>query len=256
MPQTTIFVRPPGVPESAPAAVETRELSRLFGGGVALGGLSIRIEPGAAVMVEGSNGAGKTTLLRILATALRPSFGTVLLDGIDAVATPERVRPRIGLLGHATALYDDLTASENLRFAATMSGIPSPDVEPRIGTALARVEMASTANHRVGGFSAGMRRRVALARLLLGHPRLVLLDEPLTALDASAVDLLDGLLADWAGQGTTVVIASHLADRLGAPIHGCLQLENGRLARVSGPGIAEVVPGREQLAAALPSASW
>jgi heme exporter protein A len=256
MPQTTIFVRPPGVPESAPAAVETRDLSRLFGGGVALGGLSVRIEPGAAIMVEGGNGAGKTTLLRILATALRPSFGTVMLDGIDALASPELVRPRIGFLGHATALYDDLTAVENLRFAATMSGIPSPDVESRIEAALVRVEMTAAAGHRVRGFSAGMRRRVALARLLLGHPRLVLLDEPLTALDVSAVDMLDGLLADWASQGATVVIASHLGDRLSAPTHGNLRLENGRLAEVSGPGIARVPATPSELGAVLPSASW
>jgi len=238
MPPTTIFVRPPGVPEAAPAAVETHDLSRLFAGQVALSGVSIRIEPGATVLVEGTNGAGKTTLLRIMSTALRPSYGSVLLDGIDAAAEPERIRPRLAFLGHASGLYEDLTATENLAFAAVMLGVPAPDRAGRVRAALERVEMVPAAGSRVRAMSAGMRRRIALARLLLGHPRLVLLDEPLTALDHAALDLVDGLLAEWASAGATVVIASHLADRLGAPIHGTVELVAGRVTALSGTGIS------------------
>src|SRR3972149_4339678 len=113
MPPTTIHVRPTGVPDETTPAVETRDLARLFRRRPALAGVTLRIEAGRAVAILGPNGAGKTTLLRILATALRPSFGTAAVDGIDVAARPEEIRPRVALLPHATGLYDGLAPAAN-----------------------------------------------------------------------------------------------------------------------------------------------
>ena len=237
MPPTTIHVRPTGIPDETTPGVETRDLARLFRRSPALAGISLRVEAGRAIALLGPNGAGKTTLLRILATALRPSFGTAAVDGIDVAVQPEAIRPRVALLPHATGLYDDLTATENLAFAAALVGIPAPERADRVAVALARVDLEADASSRVGRFSAGMRRRVALARVLLGHPRLVLLDEPYAALDAEGMALVDDLLDEWRGAGATVLVATHAEDRLTARLDGWARLEQGLLVEVGGEGL-------------------
>jgi heme exporter protein A len=238
MPPTTIHVRPTGVPDETTPGIETRDLARLFRRSPALAGLSVRVEAGTALAVLGPNGAGKTTLLRILATALRPSFGTAEVDGIDVAERPEEVRPRVAFLSHATGLYEDLTAAENLAFAAALMRVPGPDRAERVGTALQRVGLASDRGARVGRFSAGMRRRLALARILLGHPRLVLLDEPYAALDAGGMSLVDELLGEWRDTGATVLVATHAAERLEPVIDGWMRLEHGLLVEVGGAGVS------------------
>jgi len=236
MPPTTIHVRPTGVPDQTTPAVETHELARLFHRSPALAGVTLRVEAGRAVAVLGPNGAGKTTLLRILASALRPSFGTAAVDGIDVAARPEEIRPRVAFLPHATGLYDDLTAAENLRFAAELMGLPGPDRPGRVSNALERVGLAAERDARVSRFSAGMRRRLALGRMLLGHPRLVLLDEPYAALDAPGLSLVDDLLDEWRAAGATVLVATHADERLAGRVDGWLRLVDGLLVEAGGEG--------------------
>jgi heme exporter protein A len=247
MPQTTIYSAPPRSPLVPIPAVATREVARLFGRSAALAGVSLEVERGRMVALTGPNGAGKTTLLRILATSLRPTFGSAHVDGIDVAERPELVRPRVAYLSHATGLYDELTAGENLRFAATMLHRPNP---MRVAAdALAEVGLAADADRRVRGFSAGMRRRLALGRLLLATPSLVLLDEPHAALDADGAALVDDLLSRWRDAGATVLVASHQADRIGAMADGWARLEGGMLAEVGGSGVSiprpSVVPVAE-----------
>lgn len=233
---TTIHVRPTGVPDETTPAVETRDLARLFRRSPALAGVTLRVEAGRSVGVLGPNGAGKTTLLRILATALRPSYGTAAVDGIDVAARPEEIRPRVALLAHASGLYDDLTAVENLAFSADLLDVPRPDRADRISAALDRVGLSASRDARVGRFSAGMRRRLALGRLLLGYPRLFLLDEPYAALDAEGMGLVDGLLDEWRAAGATVLVATHAAERLTERVDGWLRLDGGLLVEVGGVG--------------------
>jgi heme ABC exporter ATP-binding subunit CcmA len=257
MPPTTIHVRPTGVPDETTPGIETRDLARLFRRSPALAGLSVRVEAGTAIAVLGPNGAGKTTLLRILATALRPSFGAAAVDGIDVAERPEEIRPRVALLSHATGLYDDLTAAENLTFGAALLRVPGPDRAGRVAEALERVGLAEERDARVGRFSVGMRRRLALGRILLGHPRLVLLDEPYAALDAQGLALVDELLAEWRRNGATVLVATHAADRLEPLIDGWMRLEHGLLVEVGGTGVAGRVvapaPGSGARTGALPA---
>jgi heme ABC exporter ATP-binding subunit CcmA len=238
MPPTTIHVRPTGVPDETTPGIETRDLARLFRRSPALAGVSVRIESGHAIAVLGPNGAGKTTLLRILATALRPSFGTAAVDGIDVADRPDEIRPRVALLAHATGLYDDLTAAENLAFAAALMRVPGPDRRGRVDQALERVGLAGERDARVGRFSAGMRRRLALGRTLLGRPRLVLLDEPYAALDAEGMALVDDLLDEWRANGATILVATHAAERFEPRMDGWMRLEHGLLVEVGGRGMA------------------
>jgi len=240
MPQTTIYRSPRslGLQDSPPPAVDTVELARLFGRSPALAGVSLRVEPGSVVALVGPNGAGKTTLLRVLATAIRPTFGTAAVDGLDVASYPDQVRSRVAYLSHTTGLYDDLTARENLGFAARLLGVEAGEREERMTAALEEVRMADAADLRVRGFSAGMRKRVALARILLAAPSLVLLDEPHAALDPDGMALVDRMLDAWRGVGVTVLLASHAVERIAHLVDGTVRLDGGLVAQVDGTGVA------------------
>ncbi len=240
MPQTTIYVAPrlAGTLGTIPPAVATVELARLFGRSAALAGVSLTIEIGRTVALLGPNGAGKTTLLRLCATDIRPSYGTLAIDGIDAQEHPEMIRGRAVYLSHATGHYDDLTALENLRFAATMFGWGEREGDPVIREALETVGLAQVAVARVRTFSAGMRKRLAMARVLVARPSLLLLDEPHAALDAEGMELVDRLIGLWHEAGVTVMVASHQADRITSMADGTVRLEGGLVAEVSGAGVS------------------
>ena len=235
MPQTTIYAAPRTREQTPPPAVATHQLARLFGRSAALAGVSLRIEHGSTVALLGPNGAGKTTLLRILATSLRPSFGWAQVGEVDVASHPEVVRPLVAYLSHATALYDDLTAAENLAFAASMRGIG--DARDAAHSALDEVGLSIDADRRVAAFSAGMRRRLALGRMLIGEPSLILMDEPHAALDADGMALVDRLIDRWRARGATVVVASHQADRVMKLAGGWARLDAGLLAEAGGIGI-------------------
>jgi len=242
MPRTTIYVSPRslGSHDQRPPAVVTTDLARLFAGRPALAGVSLTVEPGRAIALLGPNGAGKTTLLRILSTALRPSYGSGQVDGLDLGRDVDAIRPRIAYLSHATGLYDDLTARENLAFAATM--LATPDAEVRVDRALEDVGLIGRRRDLVRTFSAGMRKRLALARILLGEASLVLLDEPMAALDDEAMGLVEELLGAWRSVGVTVLLAAHSIERLEAHLDGRVVLDRGLVAEVVGEGIASRDP--------------
>jgi heme exporter protein A len=239
MPQTTIYVAPrlAGTLGTIPPAVATVELARLFGRSAALAGVSLTVEMGRTVALLGPNGAGKTTLLRILATAIRPSYGSVSIDGIDALQDAEQVRGRVVYLAHVTGHYDDLTAQENLRFAATMFGWGEKEGGEVSREALATVGLDVVSGQRVRTFSAGMRKRLALARVLVARPSLLLLDEPHAALDPDGMTLVDELIGLWKGAGVTVMVASHQADRVSSLADATVRLVAGLLAEVRGAGV-------------------
>jgi heme exporter protein A len=240
MPQTTIYAAPRTREQTPPPAVATNELARLFGRSAALAGISLQVDAGATVALLGPNGAGKTTLLRILATSLRPSFGSALVDGVDVTLRPDLVRRHVAYLSHATGLYDDLTAAENLRFAAAMRGLPH--ARAAVDRALAAVDLAGDAARRVHGFSAGMRHRLALGRLLLGAPSLILLDEPHATLDADGMVLVDQLISGWKASGVTVLVASHQAERVSRLADGFARLDGGLLLEAGGQGVTALQP--------------
>jgi len=186
-------------------AVEARRLTRYFGVQAALRQASFAITPGSCVALLGRNGAGKTTLLRLLAGLQSPSEGTLTVFGKDPLMPA--TRQMIGFLGHGSGLYDELTAEENLLLAARMAGLPGK--RERVKDWLRRVQLDRVSTQRPHEFSRGMRQRLALARVLLSQPKLLLLDEPLTALDDRATAIVRDLLSQAQQAGATILMSTH-----------------------------------------------
>ncbi len=197
----------PAGASSTPALLEFSEVSHRFGRRWVLRGVDLTVTSGDVVAVGGSNGAGKTTLLRMAATLLRPTRGQVRVHGADLGREGAAFRGRIGFMGHSPALYEDLTARENLLFAFRMRG-GGPDREAA-GLGLAEVGLEDHADVRVRKFSAGMRRRLALARVLTSDPELLLMDEPYASLDREGVALVNRVIMRVTGAGGAVVMATH-----------------------------------------------
>jgi ABC-type multidrug transport system ATPase subunit len=173
----------------------------------ALRGIDLELRRGRCLGIFGANGAGKTTLLNILATLTRPSSGQVMIAGYDAVREAEKIRPLLGVLGHRTYLYGDLTARENLQFYGRLFGVP--DSLRRSEALLHRVGLDPDSPQRVRTFSRGMQQRLAIARVLVHEPELLLLDEPYTGLDQHAVGRLQGILDDLQTAERTIVLSTH-----------------------------------------------
>ncbi len=190
--------------------VHLRSAVALLGRFPALAGVDLDVDPGEILLLRGPNGAGKTTLLRVCAGLVPVSSGIATVLGEDLVARPSAVRRRVGLLGHATFLYDDLTVVENLDFWSRAAGATSADGR----AALDRLGVATRLNDLpVQALSAGQRRRVSFAAMVCRRPELWLLDEPHAGLDASGRDLIDSLMAEAASVGATVMFSSHELDR-------------------------------------------
>ena len=218
---------------TAPApAIELQAIGRRFGSRWVLRGASLRVERGEIVGLLGANGSGKSTLLRIVATLLKPNAGSARVDGRDVVREANAVRAQAGYLSHTPGLYDDLTARENLRFAADMLGISYESADG----SLERVGLAGAADDRVRGFSAGMQRRLALARLLLRRPRVLVLDEPYSNLDADGVQTMNLVIAECVGEGGAALMALHELAPARSVLTRTVTLVNGRIAD-AGTGI-------------------
>ena len=182
-------------------------LRKSFGATVVLEDVSLEVPAGQCLALLGPNGAGKTTLLRVLGTLARPSAGRLIIDGADALRDPDAVRARIGMVAHGSYVYEDLTALENLRFWAVMAGLDArPD---RLRERLQAVELDALVGERVRTFSAGMKRRLALARVTLGQPRVLLLDEPFSGLDRQGQKWLGEFLLAFKAGGGAIVLATH-----------------------------------------------
>ncbi len=217
-----------------PLVVRLRSAVCLLGRFPALAGIDLDVEAGEVLLLSGANGSGKTTLLRLLAGLYPLHAGTGEVLGHDLVVDRRGARRAIGLLGHETACYDDLTVRENLRFAARAAGGDVTASE----AALERVGLSAQAGVPHGRLSAGQRRRLALAVALARDPQLLLLDEPHAGLDAEGRAVLDTVVASSAGEGRTVLIASHELDRTRA-LAGREVVLAGGVTRPTDFGVAE-----------------
>lgn len=199
----------PASPDTQPA-VELSGVSRLYGSFAALRNISMRVYPGAAVLLLGENGAGKSTLLRVIAGLISPSEGTLTVLG----GTPRSERDRLAFMSHAPMLYDELTGIENLRYFASLYGIDAAKGEQ----ALRDVGLDPQLTRRVGEYSQGMRQRASLARVLMLEPDLLLLDEPFSNMDAASVQMMTTRLRTYLSQpgrdgvARTLFLTTHQAD--------------------------------------------
>jgi len=191
--------------------IEVKGLVKSFGPTIALRGVNLSVPEGQFVTLVGPNGAGKTTMLRILATLSRPTMGAVKIGGHELPQGAAEVRRHIGLVSHQTLLYGDLSAEENLRFYGRMYTVP--DLNARITLVLEQVGLAHRRRDPVRTFSRGMQQRLAIARAVLHHPSLMLLDEPYTGLDQDAATRLEAVMSTVGTEGRTVVMTTHDLDR-------------------------------------------
>jgi heme exporter protein A len=215
-----------GAADAAPA-VEVSGLCRRYGRRWALVDVSFRVPAGTAFLVAGRNGSGKSTLLRVLATAIRPDRGTASVLGRDIRTSIDAVRRSLALLGHYSNLYEALSPLENLAVAARFLGR-----DYRRGALLSlldEVGLADRADDPVVTFSAGMRKRLAIARVLIQEASVVLLDEPYGQLDPPGFRLIDRLFALLRARGATVLVATHLLERGSALCDGGIVLDRGRV---------------------------
>jgi ABC-2 type transport system ATP-binding protein len=227
---------------SAPGVV-LRGISKSFGDREAVSGMDLTLARGELYALLGPNGAGKTTTLRMIAGLLAPDRGTISIFGIDALADPIAARRVTAWLPDEPMLYDKLTPLEYLEFVAGLWGVDRPLAERRAQELLSVLDLEAHAHARCEGFSRGMKQKVALAGALIHGPSLIMLDEPLTGIDAGIARQVKELLQARVKAGATIVLTTHilevaerLADRIGIVAGGRLVAEGtlGELRTAAG----------------------
>lgn len=211
---------------SAVAALEVEDVSKRFGARWAVSRLTYVLPAGRSLLLTGHNGSGKTTLLRMISTATFPTAGKIKVFGRETRHARADVREDVALLSHASYLYEDLTAAQNLSLLTTFLGVP--EGKKKVAELLERVGLTERADNPVRQFSAGMRKRMAIARLLLKKPKLALLDEPFGELDPAGILQMEGHIRELQAAGTTIVLCTHLVEQGLTLTQERLHLESGR----------------------------
>ena len=219
------------------ATIELQGLTKRFGSVTAVDDLSLQLRAGTVTGFLGVNGAGKTTTLRMLLGLVTPTAGTATFDG-RPYADLDRPTHHVGAVLEASSFHPGRRAVDHLRILATAGGLPVGRAEE----ALERVGLGDVARRRVGGFSLGMRQRLALAAALLGEPEVLILDEPANGLDPEGVQWLRTFLRAQAGEGRTVVVSSHLLAEVAQTVDHVVILDKGRL--VADAPLAELTSAR------------
>ena len=224
-------------PAEPSSALQVKGLTKRFDR-VAVDALDLTVHTGEFYALLGPNGAGKTTTLRMVAGLLRPDSGSVAVLGIDALSNPVAAKQITAWVSDEPMIYDKLTPLEYLAFVAGLWGIDPQIAQPYAQDLLVSLGLGPHLHERCEGFSKGMRQKVALAGALVHAPRLIILDEPLTGLDAVSARHVKGLLGDRVRNGCTVIMTTHIlevaermADRIGVIASGRLVAE-GTLAEL------------------------
>jgi ABC-2 type transport system ATP-binding protein len=225
----------PEQPAGAVPVVSLEAVERTFGDQTALDGLSFTVPPRTITVLLGPNGAGKTTCTRVITGALGPDAGSVRVFGLDPAVDGPEVRRRIGIVSAKPALYDRLSGLDNLRYAAELYGLGRREqAARRIEEAAERFGIAGALGQQVGGYSTGMKTRLALARSVLHEPELVLYDEPTSGLDPESSYAVLELIREMTDQGNTVVMCTHLLLEAEGLADQVVMLQDGR-SLVQGP---------------------
>ncbi|MCD7034210.1 ATP-binding cassette domain-containing protein [Metabacillus sp. GX 13764] len=196
----------------------------------ALKHVTFSVEKGQTVGLLGENGAGKTTLLRTIATLLSPTEGRISVGGHDTLVHPDEVKKRIGVLfGGETGLYERLTARENLEYFAMLYGLSKHETKVRIDDLAKMFGMRDYLNRKVGGFSKGMRQKVAISRTLIHNPEIILFDEPTTGLDITSSNVFRQLVHQLKREGKTIIFSSHIMEEVALLCDSAAMMHKGEL---------------------------
>jgi ABC-2 type transport system ATP-binding protein len=246
--------------DPAEGHVELEGLTKTFGPVRAVDDLSFSVRPGRVTGFLGPNGAGKTTTLRLLLGLATPDAGRATIGGRPYAARSQPAR-HVGAALEAASFHPGRTARDHLRVYAPQVGVP----DSRCDDALAQVGLADAAGRRVGGFSMGMRQRLALATTLLGDPQVLLLDEPANGLDPEGIAWLRQFLRYLAGQGRTVLVSSHVLSEVQQTVDDVVIISRGRLvhastldalAALARPAVRVASPDAAGLAALVAESGW
>lgn len=209
--------------------IEIQELYKYYGDRRAIGPLSTSIAQGEVIGLLGLNGAGKTTTLRILACDLLPTSGTVRVAGLDVVESPDAVRSKVGYLPDRPPLYEDMTVSEYLAYAARLRNVPSGQVGKRVSDVVDLIKLGDVSRQMIGSLSHGFKQRVGIAQAIVHGPDLVVLDEPISGLDPVQIKEMREIVRGLRG-AHTVVVSSHILTEVSETCDRILVINEGKIA--------------------------
>ena len=190
--------------------LEIKELSKRFKSVNVVDKLSFTVNEGEIVGLLGENGAGKTTTLRMISTMLKPTEGSVVVNGYDVIKQSDKVRNEIGILfGGDVGIYDRLTAKENIQYFGRLYGMADDEINNRIEELSKDLDMKEYIDRRAGKFSRGMKQKVSIARTIVHSPKVMLFDEPSTGLDVSAARVIHDFIIKCKGENKTILLSSH-----------------------------------------------
>ena len=210
--------------------IKVDSLTKQFGKKIAVNNISFCAESGIITGLIGSNGSGKSTTMRMIATLLKQNKGTILIDNIDTVKQPHKAREKIGiLLGGDVSLYERLTARENILYFADLQSVERKIAEQRLNELVELLDMNAYIDRRVGGFSRGMRQKVAFARSIIHSPDVLLLDEPSTGLDINSIKDVQNFILYCKSQGKTILLSTHNAHEMERLCDNLVFIEEGKI---------------------------
>jgi sodium transport system ATP-binding protein len=215
--------------------IRVQDLHKRFGEVLAVNGVSFTAADGAVTGLLGPNGAGKTTTLRMLYALMRPDQGSIDVDGVDAVAEPQRAQTQLGVLPDVSGLYPRLTAREHIEYYAQLHGLSGAALRARTQELIQTLDMGSIADRPTRGFSHGERTKVALARALVHNPRNILLDEPTNGLDVMSTRAVRDIIRRLRAEGRCVLFSSHVMQEVSALCNSIIVIAHGRMVASGTP---------------------
>jgi len=217
--------------------IDIRNLVKVYQGRntPAVDDLSLQISDGEIFGILGPNGAGKTTIISILCNLIHPTSGKVSIDGLSLASDKKKIKQLTGVVFQDIALYERLTAFENLRYFGTLYGIHRQELEERINKLLIRLGLEKFSDEKVGTFSGGMKRRINLLAGLLHSPRLLFLDEPAVGIDVQSRNVIIEFLQELNASGTTIVYTSHMMEEAQKLCTRVAVIDYGKVITVATP---------------------
>lgn len=227
--------------------IAVEHLHKAFGNVKAVDGVSFTAEDGKVTGLLGPNGAGKTTTLRMLYALMRPDSGRIDVDGIDAVAEPQRAQTRLGVLPDVSGLYPRLTPREHIEYYGQLQGLSGKTLHDRMEYLLQMLDMNAIADRRTQGFSHGERTKVALARAVVHDPRNILLDEPTNGLDVMSTRAVRDIIRRFRADGRCVLFSSHVMQEVSALCDTIIVIARGRVVASGTPDELRAQTGHQNL---------
>jgi sodium transport system ATP-binding protein len=227
--------------------IRVEHLRKEFGSIVAVDDVSFEARDGCVTGLLGPNGAGKTTTLRMLYALMKPNRGSINVDGVDAVAEPQKAQVHLGVLPDPSGLYPRLTAREHIHYFGQLQGVMGATLRERTDQLIKLLDMSEIADRRAAGFSHGERTKVALARAIVHNPKNVLLDEPTNGLDVMSTRAVRDIIRRLRGEGHCVVFSSHVMQEVSVLCDSIIIVARGRIVAQGSPDELRQQTGQQDL---------